>query len=114
MNQNSLSLFNSAELAFAAYATLVNGPTEDQIDLLVAAEMSRTQAKQFVLRYISVVTQFSDATGFSATVFADASGNLTTARPCSKARCRTSSTRWRHSRRLPPARPTCRRRTLRS
>src|SRR6185295_8261604 len=82
MSQQTATLYNNAELALAAYATLTAGPTAtaDQLDRLVAAGMSRTQAEQFAQRYTNVVTQVTGSeTGFSATVFQDASGQLTLA-----------------------------------
>jgi len=76
------NLFNNAELSLAAYADLVSGPISGQIDDLIDAGMSNKQATEFAKRYTDVVTQFDDITetgssSFNATVFKDASGNLT-------------------------------------
>jgi len=79
-------IFINAELALAAYATIDdNLDLNDQLDALVNAGFSTSQAANFSSRY-SVVTQFTDNedenfpdTGFSVTVFKDASGNLTVA-----------------------------------
>ena len=76
------ALYDSSSLALAAYATLTSGPTNAQQRraALEAAGMSAKQAEEFARRYTTVVTQFNDtATSLSATVFADASGNLTLA-----------------------------------
>ena len=73
-------LFQQAELALAAYATLTTAALSSQGLALGEAGMSARQAEEFARRYPTVVTQFNDtATSFSATVFADASGNLTLA-----------------------------------
>ena len=74
------ALYQNAELAMAAYATLSQGPTSDQLQNLRAQGFSEKQAEEFATRYPVVVTQFTDTeTSFSATVFADAVGNLTIA-----------------------------------
>ena len=67
-------VFVQAELAAAAYADLAAGiPTDEYIRALVAANMSPFQAKTFAKNW-RIVDRYSDATGVSATVFADASG----------------------------------------
>jgi hypothetical protein len=70
--------YNASELALAAYANLFPGKTADQLDALTANNnMSAYQAQDFALRYPTIVAQINDtATSFSATVVADASGNL--------------------------------------
>ena len=76
---NATELLLNAEFAFAAYANLANGTLDEpeQRTALIEAGMSETQAQKFSLNY-NVVTQFNDTdTSFSATVFKDASGNLT-------------------------------------
>ena len=78
------NLFNNAELALAAYATLVKGPTSNQIVELTRAGMSQKQAEEFAARYPEVITQFDDITetgesSFNATVFKDTNGNLSLA-----------------------------------
>jgi hypothetical protein len=68
-----------AELALAAYATLTPGPTNtpQRREALVGAGLSPAQAEEFARKYPEVVTQYNDtATGFSATVFAAADGQL--------------------------------------
>jgi Ca2+-binding RTX toxin-like protein len=79
-------LFSDAELALAAYADLLQGSLADQRARLEAAGLSAKQAEEFARRYPTVVAQFNDTpaegglgTSFSATVFKDASGNLTLA-----------------------------------
>jgi hypothetical protein len=73
--------YNASELALAAYANLFPGRTADQLDVLTANNnMSAYQTQEFALRYPMIVAQINDtATSFSATVFADASGNLAVA-----------------------------------
>ena len=79
-------LYNSAELAQAAYATLAQGDTKSAdnksaLQASTGAEMSQKQAEKFAARYSEVITQFNDTeTSFSATVFKEAvTGNLTLA-----------------------------------
>lgn len=85
---NSQVLFNSAELSLASYSTLVQGETRLQTSALQAEGkgMSLTQATAFATRFPTVITQYADTlangglgTGFNATVFKDATGNLTLA-----------------------------------
>ena len=79
------SLFNYADLAFAAYANLNSGDTNlpVNIDALAGptgAGMSLTQSTAFASRHPTVVTTSSDpTTGFQVTVFKDSTGNLTVA-----------------------------------
>jgi Ca2+-binding RTX toxin-like protein len=78
---NSAELLSNAEFSLAAYANLDNGTLDSDIqrDALINIGMTEIQAQRFSTNY-SVVTQFNDTnTGFSATVFKDASGNLTLA-----------------------------------
>ena len=73
------TLFNSAELALAAYASLVQGDTRLQTSALQAQGkiMSAKESEEFALRYPTVVTAFNDtATSFNATVFKDTAGNM--------------------------------------
>ena len=79
-------LFSDAELAQAAYAELDNSKLTNHPNNIAALTdpdgggMSQRQAEEFAARYPTVVTQFNDTgTSFSATVFADESGNLTVA-----------------------------------
>jgi hypothetical protein len=85
---NISQIFDTSELALAAYANLTPGVTNDSVrrEALVAAGMSAKQAEEFARKYPTVITQFNDTpaeggmgTSFSATVFRDASGNLTLA-----------------------------------
>src|SRR5687767_4647599 len=76
-------LFESAQLALAAYADLLTGNTNDQRPALEQADLTSTQAQQFATRYPTVVTQFNDTlaeggmdTGLSVTVFKDSTGRL--------------------------------------
>src|SRR3990167_3519104 len=82
---NTKNLFDNAELALAAYATLTTSDLATQTTALKNAGLSASQADNFAPRY-QVVTQFNDTpieggtgTSFSATVFKDTSGNLTLA-----------------------------------
>ena len=82
---NTQIIFNQSELALAAYATLNNSALSAQKASLKDAGLSDAQATTFASRY-AVLTQFNDTpaeggmgTSFSATVFKDASGNLTLA-----------------------------------
>jgi len=77
---NIQNLFDNAELAMAAYATLdENMDSSTVIANLQDAGFTLSQASNFSSRY-SVVTQYNDdITSFSATVFKDISGNLTVA-----------------------------------
>ncbi len=73
-------LYQQAELAMAAYALLNEGETESQIANLIAQGFSQKQAEEFSAIYPEIVTQYNDTdTSFSATVFKDASGQLTLA-----------------------------------
>ncbi|TXI36646.1 MAG: hypothetical protein E6Q59_09015, partial [Nitrosomonas sp.] len=64
--------YKQAELALAVYGDFAtNEPTRQE---LVAAEFSETQADAFILKY-RIVAQYADATGLSATVFADSDKN---------------------------------------
>ncbi len=56
MSQQSLALFNNAELALAAYATLAQGATAAKIVNLVAEGMSFKQANEFSTRYPTIIT----------------------------------------------------------
>ena len=51
MSNNVSNLFDSAEFALAEYATLLDGPTNDQanIDALEDAGMSQRQAEEFAV-----------------------------------------------------------------
>lgn len=62
--------FKQAELSLAAYAKNLISGGAPELAKLEAAEFSTTQAEAFILKY-RVVTQHTDATGLSATVFAD-------------------------------------------
>ncbi len=76
------TIFNQAELSLASYATLQPGDTSAQLIALKQGMdgLSAKQAEEFSKKYPTVVTQFNDTTtSFSATVFKDASGNLTLA-----------------------------------
>jgi len=84
----TLKYFDMAELALAAYATLNRGPTVNQVSMLGKAGFAGAQAQSFLDRFPTVVAQYNDTsakgglgTGFSVTVFKDASstGNLTVA-----------------------------------
>ncbi|MCK6385948.1 MAG: hypothetical protein L6Q52_16650, partial [Rhodocyclaceae bacterium] len=82
-------IYINAELSLASYATLANNSvTADPANLsaLRNAGMSTKQAEEFAKKYPTILTQFNDTvdegglgTSFSATVFKDASGNLTLA-----------------------------------
>ena len=82
---NLTIISNLSELSLAAYANLTAGNLTGvaQQDALKGAGFATTQISNFASRY-TVVTQFNDTraeggmgTSFSATVFKDASGNLT-------------------------------------
>ncbi|MEN9480274.1 MAG: hypothetical protein RLZZ298_1669 [Pseudomonadota bacterium] len=82
---NIQSVFDQSELALAAYAALNNSALSSQKSNLKNAGLSDAQADIFAGKY-AVVTQYNDTlaeggqgTSFSATVFKDASGNLTLA-----------------------------------
>ena len=79
MSEQSEALFTNVELALAAYATLVTGPTDDQRGALQDAAgsgMPPNQALAFAARYPTVVTTFEDpTTGLQLTVFKDTPGN---------------------------------------
>ncbi|MEO1768097.1 hypothetical protein, partial [Thiobacter aerophilum] len=71
--------FAQAQLSMAAYATLQSGMSGEDypgyVTALVFRGMSDVQAKAFANTYL-VVDQYTDPlSGFSATVFADSSGN---------------------------------------
>jgi len=68
--------FQQSELALAAYALNLSSsmPIVDYISNLKNAGMSTDQAAHFAQTY-AVAAQYSDGTGLSATVFADAAGN---------------------------------------
>lgn len=73
------TFLENAELALAAYATLVPEltNTQPQRDALVRAGMSSPQAEEFARRYPTVVSHYNDtSTSFSATAFAAADGQL--------------------------------------
>jgi hypothetical protein len=73
------ALFNNAELALAAYATLNTSDLATQKPALLNAGLSGPQTDVFSSHY-QVVSQFNDTTtSFSATVFKDTSDNLTLA-----------------------------------
>ena len=87
---NAQEIFNSSELAFASYASLLSGATAAQRGALEADNigMSSTQSGGFSSRFPTIISQFNDTaaeggmgTSFSATVFKDASmpGKLTLA-----------------------------------
>ena len=73
------NVFNQAELALAAYANLGIDSATNKVNLK-AASFSDKQADEFIKRYPTVVTQYTDpTTSFTATVFKDPAGNLTLA-----------------------------------
>ena len=83
-------LFESAQLAEAAYADLQRGETFAQRESLVRADLALAQAEEFALRYPTVVAFHDDLkaeespTGFQVVVFKDSAetdtpGNLTVA-----------------------------------
>ncbi len=69
MSQQSLALFNNAELALAAYATLAQGATAAKIVNLVAEGMSFKQANEFSTRYPIIITQFNDTAAEGAQIW---------------------------------------------
>ena len=75
------TLYSQAELAFAAYADLDQGPIDEgQRAKLENSDFTQKQAEKFATRYPDIVPQFNDTeTSLSATVFKDTSGNLTLA-----------------------------------
>ncbi|WP_418647609.1 hypothetical protein ACNQFN_22360 [Thauera butanivorans] len=76
---NIQTVFSQSGFALAAYADLNSSALNSQKVNLKDAGLSDSQATQFAQTY-AVVTQYSDSdTSFSATVFKDASGNLTLA-----------------------------------
>jgi len=82
---NTQIMFEQSELALAAYASLNSSALSAQKASLKDAGISDVQADTFASRY-AVLTQYNDTvaeggmgTSFSATVFKDASGNLTLA-----------------------------------
>ncbi|MDF1588649.1 MAG: putative Ig domain-containing protein [Gammaproteobacteria bacterium] len=71
-------LYKQAELAMAAYASLTLGKILDEnINALINKDFTLRQSEEFAAHY-NVITQYDDpnGSGFSATVFSDASGNL--------------------------------------
>ncbi len=68
MNQQT-EYSKQAELALAAYGDFATQESTRQ--KLIAAEFSKIQADAFILKY-RIVDQYTDITGLSATVFADA------------------------------------------
>lgn len=85
---NVQTIFDSAEIAFASYAVLRPGDLQTQLSALQmrGGGLSAIQAEEFAKKYPTVVTQYNDTlsegglgTSLSATVFKDASGNLTLA-----------------------------------
>src|SRR3989338_8814054 len=69
--------FNQAELSLAAYSNLTPGMTTAAYEAALKADgngLSALQDAHFAQTY-SVAAQYSDGTGMSATVFADAAGN---------------------------------------
>jgi pimeloyl-ACP methyl ester carboxylesterase len=78
---NIKDIFNQSELALASYASLVSGTLISQITSLRqnGEGMATTQATEFVNRYTEVITQFTDPSGFSATVFLSSDNQLTLA-----------------------------------
>ena len=81
------NIVTQAELALASYSNLISGSLiSQQTELRQDGKgLSAAQAANFASRY-TVVTQFNDTvaegglgTSFSATIFTDASGNLTLA-----------------------------------
>lgn len=75
-------IFDSAELSLASYADLVTTlGISQQITKLKEAGMSQKQAEEFAVRFTEVITISDDPldTGFSATVFASPTGQLTLA-----------------------------------
>ncbi len=77
-------LYNYAELAQAAYADLIVGPTNSSSNLAMlkdaddGAGMTSTQAEQFAARYTKVIAVVDDSinTGFAATIFESSDGQL--------------------------------------
>ena len=79
---NIANLFDQAELSLAAYANLQPGNTNAQLIALQqgTSGLSPKQAEEFAKKYTQVVTSYHDTnTSFDASVFKDASGNLTLA-----------------------------------
>jgi Ca2+-binding RTX toxin-like protein len=73
------NVLSNAELALAAYAVLQPGLTRNQLnDLQFGGNgLSLKQAQEFALRYPEVIAQVEDdESGFSMTVFRDASGSV--------------------------------------
>jgi len=71
-----VSIFNSSELALAAYANLQEGLSANQILALTedGVGMTQTQAEQFAVRWPEIVAQYADpVTGLSVTVFRNGS-----------------------------------------
>jgi hypothetical protein len=79
------ALYNSSELAMAAYGNFDPSKSMNHPDNLAALTddrvgMSQKQAEKFAARYTKVITQHTDpTTGFSVTVFKSATGQLTLA-----------------------------------
>ena len=88
---DATSLLNNSELAFAAYANLQKGRSDDAentVALLAVSgnNPSLTQITEFASSFPTIVTQYADTladggmgTGLNATVFADAGGKFTLA-----------------------------------
>lgn len=81
-----LDAFDQAQAALASYANLASGDTRAQTNSLQQGGdgLSAAQAEDFAKKFPTVLTQYNDTfaegglgTSFSATVFADAAGNLT-------------------------------------
>lgn len=78
--QQTEQQFCSAQLALAAYASLLPGEVNDQKTSLERADFTNAQATEFATRYPKVVATFDDSiTGLQVTVFKDTSNNLTVA-----------------------------------
>jgi Ca2+-binding RTX toxin-like protein len=80
---NTDFLYDNSEISLAAYAYLDEGkPTthQDNIAALISGGMSDKQAREFAARYPEIVAHIPNTdSGFSATVFKDANGELTIA-----------------------------------
>jgi Ca2+-binding RTX toxin-like protein len=71
--------YDQSSLALAAYADLSLGETSNQVNALERAGFSPIQAEEFADLYPTVSAQTKHPSGFSATVFENASGSLTLA-----------------------------------
>jgi hypothetical protein len=80
---NVNTVYNFSELSLASYAALQQGFTstlQNQTALRQDGDgMSQTQATEFASRYTQVINQFTDPSGFSATVFLSSDNQLTLA-----------------------------------